>query len=165
MGKKVKRARSVDDESDDDSSSPSIEALPPLRQTHHTHDCVCRKLNAPAGQFKARLQTHVQCIECGLYFHGRCVGITGSSWALFPPQGKAQWACPSCSPAMVAKSGPKLPFCTCRCETHDTRWLVCCSVCLDVFHGQCVGATTTEHEKTLRSPGVSWTCAKCSTPS
>ena len=157
VGKRMRRINNDDDSSDEDCSVASVEIR--LQQQLF---CVCHRLKVSLT-FKCKATVHIRCKVCHEYFHCKCVGITGDTVVLFPPVGKASWICPSCDAQRKATPAPCAPFCVCRCEVLDNRWMVRCHTCREVYHGTCIGATTIEHERALRSPGVNWVCAKCST--
>ncbi|XP_055923846.1 uncharacterized protein LOC129954153 [Eupeodes corollae] len=54
---------------------------------------------------------------------------------------------------------PNKLWCICR-QPHNNRFMICCDVCEDWFHGTCVSITKAMGLE-MEQNGVEWTCPKC----
>ncbi|XP_037955902.1 uncharacterized protein LOC119685630 [Teleopsis dalmanni] len=54
---------------------------------------------------------------------------------------------------------PKKLWCICR-QPHNNRFMICCDVCEDWFHGTCVSITKAMGLD-MEQKGIDWTCPKC----
>ncbi|XP_055853477.1 uncharacterized protein LOC129917135 [Episyrphus balteatus] len=54
---------------------------------------------------------------------------------------------------------PNKLWCVCR-QPHNNRFMICCDVCEDWFHGTCVSITKAMGLE-MEQNGVEWTCPKC----
>lgn len=50
-------------------------------------------------------------------------------------------------------------WCICR-QPHNNRFMICCDVCEDWFHGKCVNITKAQGNQ-MESEGKDWTCPNC----
>lgn len=53
---------------------------------------------------------------------------------------------------------PRL-WCICR-QPHNNRFMICCDVCGDWFHGTCVTVTKAMGLE-MEQKGIDWTCPNC----
>ncbi|XP_036336250.1 LOW QUALITY PROTEIN: uncharacterized protein LOC118746507 [Rhagoletis pomonella] len=54
---------------------------------------------------------------------------------------------------------PNRLWCICR-QPHNNRFMICCDVCEDWFHGTCVSITKAMGIE-MEQKGIDWTCPKC----
>ncbi|XP_005188356.2 uncharacterized protein LOC101895968 [Musca domestica] len=54
---------------------------------------------------------------------------------------------------------PNKLWCICR-QPHNNRFMICCDVCEDWFHGTCVNITKAMGLE-MEQKGIDWTCPKC----
>ncbi|TMW49014.1 hypothetical protein DOY81_005902 [Sarcophaga bullata] len=54
---------------------------------------------------------------------------------------------------------PNKLWCICR-QPHNNRFMICCDVCEDWFHGTCVSITKAMGLE-MEQKGIDWTCPKC----
>ncbi|XP_067615651.1 uncharacterized protein pps isoform X2 [Eurosta solidaginis] len=54
---------------------------------------------------------------------------------------------------------PNKLWCICR-QPHNNRFMICCDVCEDWFHGTCVSITKAMGIE-MEQKGIDWTCPKC----
>ena len=47
-----------------------------------------------------------------------------------------------------------------RQQPHNNRFMICCDICLDWFHGKCVGITKVQGE-VMEEAGQNWKCPPC----
>jgi PHD-finger len=50
-------------------------------------------------------------------------------------------------------------WCICK-QPHNNRFMICCDVCEDWFHGKCVNITKAMGQQ-MEDKGIEWTCPNC----
>lgn len=58
-----------------------------------------------------------------------------------------------------SEDDPDKLWCVCR-KPHDGKFMICCDVCKDWFHGHCVGVTRLMGDR-FEKQGKEWYCAEC----
>ncbi|KAL0268982.1 UNVERIFIED_CONTAM: hypothetical protein PYX00_010739 [Menopon gallinae] len=58
-----------------------------------------------------------------------------------------------------SEDDPDRLWCICR-KPHNNRFMICCDVCEEWFHGKCVGITKTIG-KQMEQDGLEWSCPNC----
>ncbi|XP_008203229.1 uncharacterized protein LOC100679883 isoform X2 [Nasonia vitripennis] len=60
-----------------------------------------------------------------------------------------------------SEDDPNRLWCICR-QPHNNRFMICCDICQDWFHGKCVNVTKAMGED-MENKGVEWVCPNCKT--
>ncbi|XP_058805626.1 death-inducer obliterator 1 isoform X2 [Phymastichus coffea] len=63
-------------------------------------------------------------------------------------------------PNSDSEDDPNRLWCICR-QPHNNRFMICCDMCQDWFHGKCVHVTKAMGEQ-MESQGIEWVCPNCS---
>ncbi|XP_023245015.1 uncharacterized protein LOC106637226 isoform X2 [Copidosoma floridanum] len=58
-----------------------------------------------------------------------------------------------------SEDDPNRLWCICR-QPHNNRFMICCDMCQDWFHGKCVHVTKTMGEQ-MENQGIEWVCPNC----
>uniref|UniRef100_A0A8D8FKD7 Death-inducer obliterator 1 n=1 Tax=Culex pipiens TaxID=7175 RepID=A0A8D8FKD7_CULPI len=58
-----------------------------------------------------------------------------------------------------SEDDPDRLWCICR-QPHNNRFMICCDVCEDWFHGKCVNITKAMGQQ-MEADGIEWTCPNC----
>ncbi|CAD6230727.1 GSCOCG00012187001-RA-CDS [Cotesia congregata] len=58
-----------------------------------------------------------------------------------------------------SEDDPNRLWCICK-QPHNNRFMICCDVCEDWFHGKCVNVTKTTG-KQMEEKGLEWVCPNC----
>ncbi|GLH06868.1 CXXC-type zinc finger protein 1 [Gryllus bimaculatus] len=58
-----------------------------------------------------------------------------------------------------SEDDPDRLWCICK-KPHNNRFMICCDVCEDWFHGKCVGVTKAMG-KQMENKGLEWSCPNC----
>ncbi|XP_063700167.1 death-inducer obliterator 1 isoform X2 [Culicoides brevitarsis] len=58
-----------------------------------------------------------------------------------------------------SEDDPDRLWCICR-QPHNNRFMICCDVCEEWFHGKCVNVTKSQGNQ-MESAGKDWTCPNC----
>lgn len=58
-----------------------------------------------------------------------------------------------------SEDDPDRLWCICR-QPHNNRFMICCDVCEDWFHGKCVNITKAMGQQ-MEADGIDWTCPVC----
>nr|XP_017026765.1 uncharacterized protein LOC108077777 isoform X3 [Drosophila kikkawai] len=66
---------------------------------------------------------------------------------------------PEASESQEDDDDPNKLWCVCR-QPHNNRFMICCDLCEDWFHGTCVGVTKAMGTE-MEHKGVDWKCPKC----
>ncbi|XP_017000391.2 death-inducer obliterator 1 [Drosophila takahashii] len=66
---------------------------------------------------------------------------------------------PEASESQEDDDDPNKLWCICR-QPHNNRFMICCDLCEDWFHGTCVGVTKAMGTE-MEHKGVDWKCPKC----
>ncbi|XP_017076822.2 LOW QUALITY PROTEIN: death-inducer obliterator 1 [Drosophila eugracilis] len=66
---------------------------------------------------------------------------------------------PDASESQEDDDDPNKLWCICR-QPHNNRFMICCDLCEDWFHGTCVGVTKAMGTE-MENKGVDWKCPKC----
>ncbi|XP_065722561.2 death-inducer obliterator 1 isoform X2 [Drosophila suzukii] len=66
---------------------------------------------------------------------------------------------PEASESQEDDDDPNKLWCICR-QPHNNRFMICCDLCEDWFHGTCVGVTKAMGTD-MEQKGVDWKCPKC----
>ncbi|XP_016979137.2 death-inducer obliterator 1 isoform X1 [Drosophila rhopaloa] len=66
---------------------------------------------------------------------------------------------PDASESQEDDDDPNKLWCVCR-QPHNNRFMICCDLCADWFHGTCVGVTKAMGTE-MEQKGVDWKCPKC----
>ncbi|KAI8046839.1 death-inducer obliterator 1 isoform X1 [Drosophila gunungcola] len=66
---------------------------------------------------------------------------------------------PDASESQEDDDDPNKLWCICR-QPHNNRFMICCDLCEDWFHGTCVGVTKAMGTE-MEQKGVDWKCPKC----
>ncbi|KAH8357142.1 hypothetical protein KR084_004333 [Drosophila pseudotakahashii] len=66
---------------------------------------------------------------------------------------------PEASESQEDDDDPNKLWCICR-QPHNNRFMICCDLCEDWFHGTCVGVTKAMGTE-MEQKGVDWKCPKC----
>jgi len=59
----------------------------------------------------------------------------------------------------ASEDDPDRLWCVCQ-QPHNNRFMICCDICLDWFHGKCVGITKAQG-KVMEEAGQDWKCPPC----
>ena len=59
----------------------------------------------------------------------------------------------------ASEDDPDRLWCVCQ-QPHNNRFMICCDICLDWFHGKCVGITKGQG-KVMEEAGQDWKCPPC----
>ena len=59
----------------------------------------------------------------------------------------------------ASEDDPERLWCVCQ-QPHNNRFMICCDICLDWFHGKCVGITKGQG-KVMEEAGQDWKCPPC----
>jgi len=59
----------------------------------------------------------------------------------------------------ASEDDPDRLWCICQ-QPHNNRFMICCDICLDWFHGKCVGITKAQG-KVMEEAGQDWKCPPC----
>lgn len=59
----------------------------------------------------------------------------------------------------ASEDDPDRLWCICK-RPHNNRFMICCDICLDWFHGKCVGITKSKG-KEMEEAGIDWSCKTC----
>merc|ERR1719318_171059 len=59
----------------------------------------------------------------------------------------------------ASEDDPERLWCICQ-QPHNNRFMICCDICLDWFHGKCVGITQAQG-KVMEEAGQDWKCPPC----
>merc|ERR1719154_296121 len=63
------------------------------------------------------------------------------------------------SGSWASEDDPDRLWCVCQ-QPHNNRFMICCDICLDWFHGKCVGITKAQG-KVMEEAGQDWKCPPC----
>ena len=63
------------------------------------------------------------------------------------------------SGSWASEDDPDRLWCVCQ-QPHNNRFMICCDICLDWFHGKCVGITKGQG-KVMEEAGQDWKCPQC----
>ncbi|XP_016954134.1 death-inducer obliterator 1 [Drosophila biarmipes] len=66
---------------------------------------------------------------------------------------------PEASESQEDDDDPNKLWCICR-QPHNNRFMICCDLCEDWFHGTCVGVTKAMGTD-MENKGIDWKCPKC----
>lgn len=66
---------------------------------------------------------------------------------------------PDASESQEDDDDPNKLWCICR-QPHNNRFMICCDLCEDWFHGTCVGVTKAMGTD-MENKGIDWKCPKC----
>ncbi|KRK03530.1 uncharacterized protein Dyak_GE26190, isoform C [Drosophila yakuba] len=66
---------------------------------------------------------------------------------------------PDASESQEDDDDPNKLWCVCR-QPHNNRFMICCDLCEDWFHGTCVGVTKAMGTD-MENKGIDWKCPKC----
>ncbi|XP_020817762.1 uncharacterized protein LOC110191293 isoform X2 [Drosophila serrata] len=66
---------------------------------------------------------------------------------------------PEASESQEDDDDPNKLWCVCR-QPHNNRFMICCDLCEDWFHGTCVGVTKAMGTD-MEDKGIDWKCPKC----
>ncbi|XP_011503816.1 PREDICTED: death-inducer obliterator 1 [Ceratosolen solmsi marchali] len=58
-----------------------------------------------------------------------------------------------------SEDDPNRLWCICR-QPHNNRFMICCDICQDWFHGKCVHVTKAMGEQ-MENQGIEWVCPNC----
>ncbi|KAJ8686048.1 hypothetical protein QAD02_021841, partial [Eretmocerus hayati] len=58
-----------------------------------------------------------------------------------------------------SEDDPNRLWCICR-QPHNNRFMICCDMCQDWFHGKCVQVTKAMGEQ-METQGIEWVCPDC----
>merc|ERR1719361_146875 len=103
--------------------------------------CICKK-KYDATKF------YVGCDVCNEWFHGACVSIS-----MEKAYTMNEFICDGCMKSIQDKE----IFCVCKQPYDVTQFYVGCDICLDWFHGHCVGILRNEVAQTEQ-----YSCPRCS---
>merc|ERR1719318_1187495 len=59
----------------------------------------------------------------------------------------------------ASEDDPERLWCICQ-QPHNNRFMICCDICLDWFHGKCVNITKGQG-KDMEEAGQDWKCPPC----
>ncbi|XP_047109427.1 uncharacterized protein LOC124777919 [Schistocerca piceifrons] len=59
-----------------------------------------------------------------------------------------------------SEDDPDRLWCICK-KPHNNRFMICCDICEDWFHGKCVGITKAMGQQ-MENKGLEWSCPNCS---